>query len=240
MRSNERAGVLARFGARRRRIKMKRTLITLVLCLAALVIFAGCGGKVRYPNYYTLNLPAPPDPPPAENAHATVAIREFRAPAYLRQGTIVYKPSPEQIGFYAYHRWAINPCEFVTTSVIERLRASGHFARVKPYDGRPDIEYVVSGRLEKLEEVDYEGGVKVEVAISAQMTNLATGATVWTNAVSEVGDVNEGDVPAVVSEMNRTMERAINKLLSPMPADVATGPTTTKGRQTFDRSIIAK
>jgi ABC-type uncharacterized transport system auxiliary subunit len=204
---------------------MKRSLTTIVLSLAALMILASCGGKVRYPNYYTLNLPAPPDPPASENAHATVAIREFRAPAYLRQGTIVYKPSPEQIGFYAYHRWAINPCEFVTTSVIERLRASGNFVRVKPYDGRPDIEYVLSGRLEKLEEIDYESGVKVEVAISAQMTNLATGATVWTNAVSEVGNVNKRNVPAVVSEMNQTMERAISKLLSPMPADVETGPT---------------
>ena len=224
--SSEGAGVLTRFGAPRRRMNMKRTLTTIVLALAALVILASCGGKVRYPNYYALNLPSPPDPPPAENVHTAVAIREFRAPAYLKQGAIVYKPSPEQIGFYAYHRWAINPCEFVTNSVIDRLRASGHFARVKPYDGRPDIEYVLSGRLEKLEEVDYEGGVKVEVAISAQMTNLATGATVWTNAVSEVGDVNTRDVPAVVSGMNRTMERAINKLLSPMPADVATGPTT--------------
>jgi ABC-type uncharacterized transport system auxiliary subunit len=224
MRSNERTGDLVRFRARRRRMKMKKTLTTIVFSLAALVILASCGGKVRYPNYYTLNLPAPPDPP-AENAHAAVAIREFRAPAYLRQGAIVYKPSPEKVGFYAYHRWAINPCEFVTNSVIERLRASGDFARVKPYDGRPDIEYVLSGRLEKLEEIDYAGGVKVEVAISAQMTNLATGLTVWTNDVSEVGDVNKRDVPAVVSEMNRTMERAINKLLTPMPADVATGPT---------------
>src|SRR5882724_12256370 len=206
-------------------MNMKNTLTTIVLSLAALVILVGCGGKVRYPNYYTLNLPAPPDPPASESAHATVAIREFRAPAYLRQTAIVYKPSPEQIGFYAYHRWAIDPCEFVTNSVIERLRASGHFAHVKAYDGRPGIEYVVSGRLEKLEEIDYQGGVKVEVAISAQMTNLATGATVWTNAVSEVGDVNKRDVPAVVSEMNRTMERAIKKLLSPMPADAARGPT---------------
>jgi ABC-type uncharacterized transport system auxiliary subunit len=226
MRSNERTGVLARFRARR--MDMKRTLTTIVFSLAALMILASCGGKVRYPNYYTLNLPAPPDPPAAENAHAAVAVREFRAPAYLRQGAIVYKPSPEQIGFYAYHRWAINPCEFVTNSVIERLRASGDFARVKPYDGRPGIEYVLSGRLEKLEEIDYEGGVKVEVAISAQMTNLATGATVWTNAVSEVGDVNKSDVPGVVSEMNRTMERAIAKLLSPMPADVATSPAAAK------------
>ena len=180
---------------------------------------------MRYPNYYTLNLPAPPDPPPAENVHAAVAIREFRAPAYLKQGAIVYKPSPEQISFYAYHRWAINPCEFVTNSVIERLRARGGFVRVKSYDGHLDTEYVLSGRLEKLEEIDYQGGVKVEVSISAQMTNLATGATVWNNVVSEVGDVNKRDVPAVVSEMNRTMERVIEKLLSPMPADVATVTT---------------
>jgi len=206
----------------------RKRALTIVFSLAAVSILASCGGRVRYPNYYTLNLPAPPDPPPTENVHTALAIREFRAPAYLRQGAIVYKPSPEQIGFYAYHRWAINPCEFVTNSVIERLRARGDFSRVKPYDGRSDIEYVLSGRLEKLEEIDYEGGVKVEVAISAQMTNLATGATVWTNAVSEVGGVNKGDVPAVVSEMNRTMERAIRKLLSPMPADVATGPTAAK------------
>jgi ABC-type uncharacterized transport system auxiliary subunit len=225
MRSSEGTGILTGCGARRRRMSMRNTVTTIVFCLAALVMLASCGGRVRYPNYYTLNLPAPPDPPPADNVHATVAIREFRAPAYLRQGAIVYKPSPEQIGFYAYHRWAINPCEFVTSSVIERLRASGDFARVKPYDGHPDVEYVLSGRLEKLEEIDYEGGVKVEVAISAQMTNLATGATVWTNTVSEVGDVHKHDVPEVVSEMNRAMERAVNKLLSPMPAAVATGPT---------------
>jgi len=223
MRSNERTGVLARFGARR--MDMRRTLTTIVFSLATVVILASCGGRVRYPNYYTLNLPAPPDPPPAENVHAAMAIREFRAPAYLRQGAIVYKPSPEQIGFYAYHRWAINPCEFVTDSIIERLRASGHFARVKPYDGRPGIDYVLSGRLEKLEEVDYEDGAKVEVAISAQMTNLATGVIVWTNSVSEVGNVSNPNVPGVVSEMNRTMERAIRKLLSPMPADVVTSPT---------------
>jgi ABC-type uncharacterized transport system auxiliary subunit len=223
MRSSKGTGVLAGFGARRPRMSMRRTVATTVFFLTALVILASCGGRVRYPNYYTLNLPAPPDPPPAENVHATVAIREFRAPAYLRQGAIVYKPSPEQIGFYAYHRWATNPSEFVTNSVVERLRASGDFARVKPYDGRPDTEYVLSGRLEKLEEIDYAGGVKVEVAISAQMTNPATGTIVWSNSVSEVGDVNKRDVPAVVSEMNRTMERAIGKLLSPMPARVATG-----------------
>ena len=204
---------------------MKRTVTRIVFCLAALVILTGCAGKVKYPNYYTLNLPSPPDPPTAVNAHAILAIREFRSPSYLRQGAIVYKTSPEQIGFYAYDRWATDPRDFVTNAVIERLRASGVFARVQSYDGSRDVNYVLSGRLEQLEELDFQGSVKVQVAISAEMTSIATGATVWSNAVSEIGDVNQRDVPAVVSEMNRTMERAISKLLSPMPADAVTGPT---------------
>ena len=196
---------------------MKRNLAMIVVALSATVALAGCAGKVGRANYYTLNLPAPPDPPVAENAHTTVAIREFRAPAYLRQGAIVYKPSPEQIGFYAYHRWAIDPCDFVTDSVIDRLSATGTFSRVKRYDGQPDADYVVSGRLEKLEELDYEGGVKVQVAVSAQMTRLDDGTIVWSKAVSEVGEVNQHDVATVVSEMSYTMARAIEKLLTPVP-----------------------
>ena len=196
---------------------MKKRLAMTVVAVSAVVILAGCAGKVGHTNYYTLNLPAPPDPPAAENAHTTVAVRELRAPAYLRQGAIVYKPSPEQIGFYAYHRWAVDPCDFVTDSIIDRLGATGTFSRVKHYDGQPDADYVVSGRLEKLEEIDYEGGVKVEVAVSAQMTKLDTGTIVWSKAVSEIGVVNQHDVPTVVSEMSRTMERAIEKLLTPTP-----------------------
>jgi len=196
---------------------MKNSLAMTVVALSTIVALAGCAGKVGRANYYTLNLPAPPDPPVAENAHTTVAIREFRAPAYLRQGAIVYKPSPEQIGFYAYHRWAVDPCDFVTDSIVDRLGATGTFSRVKHYDGQPNADYVISGRLEKLEEIDYEGGVKVEVAVSAQMTKLDTGAIVWSKAVSEVGEVKQHDVPTVVSEMSHTMERAIEKLLTPVP-----------------------
>jgi ABC-type uncharacterized transport system auxiliary subunit len=202
---------------------MRKSVTRSVFGLVALVILTGCAGRVRHASYYTLNPPAPPDPPAAENAHATVAIRQFRAPTYLRQGTIVYRTSPEQIDFYAYHRWAMDPRDFVTHSIIERLRASGAFARVQSYDGSRDVDYVLSGRLEKLEELDYQGGVKVQVALSAEMTSITTGATVWSNAVSEIGDVNKHDVPAVVSEMNRTMQRAIEKLVTPLSAGWAAG-----------------
>lgn len=213
---------------------MKMKMIAICAALTALMTLSGCGGAVKYPNYYTLDVPPPPDPPARENIHATLAIREFRSPEYLHQGAIVYKTSPEQIGFYNYQRWATDPRELVTNAVADHLRASGNFTQVKPYDGRPDIDYVLSGRLEKLDEIDYEGGVKVEVAISAQMVQLSTGATTWTNSATEVRQVDKRIVPAVVSAMNRAMEQAIEKLLTPGPAvsseETMSAPRSAKGK----------
>ena len=199
---------------------MKKHLTSILFILAVSIVLVGCAGKVKYPNYYSLNVPPPPDPPVQEGVRTSLAVREFRSPTYLRQGAIVYRPSADQIGFYNYHRWAVDPREFVTNAVADRLRASGNFARVILYDGHSDADYILSGRLEKLEEVDYEGGIKVQVAISAQMTKLDSGATVWTNEVSETGAVAQRDVPAIVTEMNRTMDRAIAKLLTPTPTIV--------------------
>jgi len=200
---------------------MKKLTTALALMMTLLPVLSGCG-RVRYPAYYTLNLPAPPDPPVAENVRTSIAVREFQAPNYLKQGPVVYRPTPEEIGFYEYHRWASDPRMLVTSAVVDHLRAGGQFSMVSMYDGRPNNDYVFSGRLEKLEEVDSQAGVKVEVVISAQITRVATGATVWSNAVSEVGTVSRRSVPGVISEMNRRMDVAINKLLATVPAPLPT------------------
>ena len=197
---------------------MKRLSTALALMLTLLPVLAGCGGGVRYPKYYTLNLPPPPDPPAEEGVRASVAVREFQSPAYLRQGPIVYRTTPEEIGFYEYHRWAADPRKVVTSAVIDHLRASNQYSMVAAYNGNPDFDYFFSGKLEKLEELDYEAGVKVEVVLSAQITRASTGATVWSNTVSEIGAVSQRSVPGLVAEMNRTMDLAINKLLSTVPA----------------------
>jgi ABC-type uncharacterized transport system auxiliary subunit len=197
---------------------MMTKIINALALIAIVTALTGCGGKLRYPNYYTLNLPAPPDPPAQQNVRSSMAVREFQAPGYLRQGPIVYRTTPEQVGFYEYHRWAADPRTLVTSAVIEHLRASGEYSTVSIYNGRPGNDYIFSGKLEKLEEVDYDAGVKVEVAMSAQITRVKTGATVWSNAVSEHGTVSKRNVAGVVLQMNRTMETAINKLLASVPA----------------------
>jgi len=177
------------------------------------VFLTGCMGKLKYPAYYRLNLAPPTDPPMKGDALPSIAVREFRAPDYLREGPIVYMDSPERIGFYEYHRWAVDPRQAVTQALVEHLRASGNFKAVKIYDGRNDVDYVLSGRLEKLNEVDYEGSVQVEVALSAQVTDPHSGITVWANSAAEKIKVEGRNVRSVVGQMSNLTDRSIEELL---------------------------
>lgn len=192
------------------------------ITIAFSIILTGCLGKVKYPTYYTLRLSPATVTPAIKPTTASIAIREFRSPEYLHRGAIVYRPSEEEIGFYEYHRWATEPPKTVTESVLDYLRARGDFTQVTIYDGRSDADYLLSGRLEKLDEVDYYGRVKVEVALSAQLTDIHTGKTVWENSASETAPVEGGDVRSVVASMSQAMNRTIAKLLSTLPAGSAT------------------
>ena len=125
-----------------------KTLISGSACMVALLM-AGCGGKILYPHYYALDIPAAPKPAASDaRLPATLAVRRFEALPYLRQGRIVYRQGPAEIGFYDYHRWAADPAATVTAAVIDSLRSSRLFSFVRPYDGQGQHDYLLSGRIE--------------------------------------------------------------------------------------------
>src|SRR5882762_7415265 len=124
-------------------MRLKHSVI-LIIILAISMIFVGCVGKVRYPTYYALHLPSAPALPTAGQGHVSLAIREFRSPDYLRQGPLVYRASPEQIGFYDYHRWAADPRTPVTSAITDRPRVGGPIADVKAPHRPPTADYVLS------------------------------------------------------------------------------------------------
>jgi ABC-type uncharacterized transport system auxiliary subunit len=166
---------------------------------------------------------APELKPKVRGAHppVTVAVQEFKTPAYLRQGRIVYSKAPGDIGFYEYHRWATDPGAAVTTALIESLRAQGVFSSAAPYAGIHSADYLLSGRLEKLEEVDYGGGVSVQAKLSAELMNLRTGSIVWSGDAAESSRVEGRDVNAVVAAMSHAMQKSINSLLTGMEHQVS-------------------
>jgi uncharacterized lipoprotein YmbA len=183
-------------------------------CMVALLM-AGCGGKILYPHYYALDIPAAPKPAASDaRLPATLAVRRFEALPYLRQGRIVYRQGPAEIGFYDYHRWAADPAAAVTAAMIDSLRSSRLFSFVTPYDGQGQSDYLMSGRLERLEEIDAGGDVRVEAKLSAELVDLRTAATVWTGDADETLGVETRDVNSVVMEMSHAVQKSISRLVA--------------------------
>ena len=84
--------------------RRERALRAAFALVGALAISA-CG-SARYPAYYTLHFEPSTQAPASERGIGTLAIKELRCPDYLCEGRIVYRPTPAEVGFYQYHRWA--------------------------------------------------------------------------------------------------------------------------------------
>jgi uncharacterized lipoprotein YmbA len=196
-----------------------KPLLTATACVAALLL-AACGA-VRYPTYYALTVAPEMKPAAADGRRSVaVAVRRFDTPDYIRQGRIVYRETPEQIGFYDYHRWGADPGAAVTTAMIDALRSARLFSAVAPYDGREQQEWVLSGRLVRLDEVDYGDGVRVETRLVAELGNRRTGQTLWTGEASETSNIETRTVASVVGAMSHALETSIARLIASMDQQV--------------------
>ena len=198
--------------------------------LGALALF-GCG-TVHYPTSYVLTLaPPPPHTAPSKSALGPLGVREFRCPAYLSEGRIVYRPTPEEVGFYEYHRWAENPGQTITQYVEDGLRARSLFTSVAAHEHDSGAAYVLSGHIERLEEVDQGRDVRVVCTISAQLLDTRTRSVVWSHTASETVPVEKRDVRGVVSSLSAAARTAANRLLNSLAEELQvrmarTGPTS--------------
>ena len=200
-----------------------------IVCLSAIVVAAAaCGGKIQYPKYYVLNVPSAPAPSGAQARPllGSVAVRNFSAPSFLRSGPIVYRESAEQINFYQYHRWAVDPRASVTNALLQNIQARGLFASVTQYDGREASDYLITGKLDQLEEIDNGRDVRVAVSVSAQLMNLKTGEVIWRDTTSEVTRLEHRTVPGVVAEMSQAVQMSVDHLVSSMQKKLEPTPVS--------------
>jgi ABC-type uncharacterized transport system auxiliary subunit len=197
----------------------------LAVAFMGALVLAGCG-SVRYPTSYVLNFPPPvPQAAQSNGVLGPVAIREFRCPEYLCEGRIVYRPSPEEVAFYEYHRWAMDPRQAITQYLEDGLRARSLFQSVTFHERGSETAYVLSGKIERFEEVDQGREVRVVCTISAQLLDTRTKSIVWSRAESDTALVEKRDVAGVVSSLSSaaktTVDRLLKSITEELPASIA-------------------
>jgi len=128
----------------------------------------------------------------------------------------VYRESPEQLGFYNYDRWAVDPRRAATSAMVSEMRARGAFQSVDLYDGSTTCDWIVSGTLDHLEEVDEGADVWIEVGLSARLKSTRTGEVLWQGTSTKRVKADKRSVPGVVARMSREMGSAVEALVTSM------------------------
>jgi ABC-type uncharacterized transport system auxiliary subunit len=192
-----------------------------VATLLGMVMLGGCA-KVRYPTNYMLTFPphVAPGATPREALDALV-IREFRCPEYISQGRIVYRPSAQEVGFYEYHRWAVEPSRAVTRLVGDTLRARSIFRNVATQERGVKAAYELTGNIERLEEVDRSRDVRAYCEITAQLADARTGSVIWTGTASETIPVEERNISGVVFSLSAATRITVERLVDSLASELA-------------------
>jgi ABC-type uncharacterized transport system auxiliary subunit len=194
-------------------------LLTLIALLAVSAV--GCG-SVRYPRTYVLDLdPAAAAAPTRPALMGVLAVRDFACPDYLYDGRIVYRPTRSEVGYYEYHRWAMSLRRMISDSVGARIRAGGAFTAVEPSQHAAGARYMLTGAIERLEEVDDGRDVQAIVALSAELVDMRAHTTVWRHSEIASEPVKTRNVAGVVNSLSAATRRAIDALVTSFESHVA-------------------
>jgi ABC-type uncharacterized transport system auxiliary subunit len=114
----------------------------------------------------------------------------------------------------------MNPRQAITQYVEDVLRVQSLFKSVAIHERGSDAKYVLSGNIERLEEVDQGRDVRAVCTISAQLLDTRTRSTVWSQTVSETVRVEKRDMAGIVSSLSAAARMAADRLLKSMTEEL--------------------
>ncbi len=190
--------------------KLSRRLAAWAL-IAAAAGAVSCG-SVPKTNYYSLRVPAPPASQTPRTA-AVLGIERFGAPDALRNDKLVYYSSPNQVGFYEYHRWIADPASMLRDDVARRITQAGLFAEVQMLPARGESDYFLRGRVLHFEEVDHDGGVSGRAGLELTLVRGRDRHVLWSAARQAQSSTSGPGHAAVVEALNAASDRVLGELL---------------------------
>jgi ABC-type uncharacterized transport system auxiliary subunit len=109
----------------------------------------------------------------------------------------------------------------ITDSIADRIRTGGVFGSVESAKSAAGVTYLLTGAIERLEEVDDGRDVQVVVQLSAQLVDTRAQKTVWRHSEIASEPVSKRDVSGVVGGLSAATRRAIDALIASLESDVA-------------------
>lgn len=191
--------------------------VRLTLAVLAVACLSSCLGG-RPIKYFTVSMPAAPQPAAAHAFPVTLLIGRISAPEILQDQPIVYRSGRNEIGGYQYHLWAEPPAQMVKEVLIRRLQTSGRFKSVTRLGGSIQGDFVLRGRLYDFEEVDSGGQIGARATMEFDLIDRRTHKSVWKHFYSRTEPVQGKQITDVVAALDHNLEQGLGEVESALQA----------------------
>lgn len=201
-----------------------RTLRLLVSLIPLMATTACLSSAPKEEHFYNLTGPSVPL---ESGTGPTLDVLSFSAAPGYDSVRLAYRVSPNELRFYASHKWAADPAAMVRSMVANHLRASGQFSQVGGGSKDQEPDGRLSGTVVALEEVDAGDAWKARLALRLVLQLGKTDEVIFRHGFDISAPCKERHPRDVARAVSEALAKEM-KDLAPRLADAIRGVTSLK------------
>jgi ABC-type uncharacterized transport system auxiliary subunit len=181
---------------------------------------AACvSGPAPKDHFYRLEVAAP-SALPAPRLAGTLSVNRFRADALTNERQVLYRENDTttEVGRLAYRRWVDSPTIMVQDQLAAYLRAAGVAVRVVTPAVRVRPDFLLSGRIARLEWV-MGASPQVVVELQLAITRPGDGKLLIHQTYSGVVPVDGSSVHEAIEAFDRALAGIFARFLADIPQE---------------------
>lgn len=202
--------------------RIRRTLRPALVAAASLVAIAwlGCAsGPAPRDHFYRLEATAPQKlaSPPLTG---TLEVDRLRVEAISQGRQMLYREAarPSEIEQHAYHYWVDPPSVMLQEQLVRYLRSAGVARQVVTPAVHVESDYLVSGRLVRLERVLSGGEQRIAVEIEFTLTQQAGRKLLLLESYREERAVPGGGVAESLTAYEQAVSAIFGRFVADLPS----------------------
>ncbi len=185
---------------------MRKTAVLLAVVLGLAACFSASPKK-----YYQLDLaPAPPAPPFAKK----LLVDRVDIDSLYDDFRILYRISPVEINYYAYHFWAEKPARMLHDVLLHNLELSRRFDRVLPELGKEEPDWVLHCTIHQIEEVDGPLVWTARLGMAMELAEFKSGTVLASRRFDRQEPLARKDVGLVAGTLSRILAEELAALFA--------------------------
>ncbi len=184
--------------------------------LGLTLALAGCYfGKPTDTKYYVVDyIPTPSKERLEKGPYPYVLrVRDCNIAEAYRRSQIVYRQSANQMEFYGYHLWAVDPDRMVGDLVIKHLKAATLFENVTRTVETYVPDFYLGCDIQAIEEYDGKDAWYAHLSVEYQLENAKTNQIAWKSLYDLRKKVAQQEPVYVVRELTSLLETINSRMV---------------------------